>query len=85
MGFEDNLSPSTSLKWVGFSFSSLLLTATLSLLLLLFYFFFPQLPTLFPPGKGPFASLAWVLTSTTSFVTLAEKRGSILILPFTLH
>jgi hypothetical protein len=25
---------------------------------LLFFFFFPQLPTLFPPGKGPFASLA---------------------------
>jgi hypothetical protein len=23
-------------------------------------FFFPQLPTLFPPGKGPFASLARV-------------------------
>ena len=25
-----------------------------------FYFYFPQLPTLFPPGKGPFASLARV-------------------------
>jgi hypothetical protein len=24
------------------------------------FFFFPQLPTLFPPGKGPFASLARV-------------------------
>jgi hypothetical protein len=43
-------------------------TSTLSLLLLLFlfyilflsFFFFPQLPTLFPPGKGPFASLARV-------------------------
>jgi hypothetical protein len=25
-----------------------------------FFFYFPQLPTLFPPGKGPFASLARV-------------------------
>jgi hypothetical protein len=25
-----------------------------------FFFFFPLLPTLFPPGKGPFASLARV-------------------------
>ena len=38
-------------------FCFLALTVTLSLLLFSF-FFFPQLPTLFPPGKGPFASLA---------------------------
>jgi hypothetical protein len=45
----------------------------------LFYcFLFPQLPTLFPPGKGPFASLARVSVAHHAFVNLAEKRGSIL-------
>jgi len=39
------------------------------------FFFFPQLPTLFPPGKGPFASLARLLTSTTAFATFVLLSG----------
>ena len=57
------LSPSTSLKWMGFSFIHLLLYEHF-LFCFCFcfftFFFFPQLPTLFPPGKGSFASLARV-------------------------
>jgi len=44
------------LRWVGLS---------LFLFLSFTFSFFPLLPTLFPPGKGPFASLARILTSTT--------------------
>ena len=66
--FQTTFTPSTSLKWVGFSFMSLLLhphfSFTFSFAFSFYCFFFPQLPTLFPPGKGPFASLARVLTST---------------------
>ena len=68
------LTPSTSLKWVGFSFIHLLLTSTLLRLLLrsLLFFFFPQLPTLFPPGKGPFASLARGLNLHHFFLSLID-------------
>ena len=39
------------------------------------FLFFPQLPTLFPPGKGPFASLARLLSSTTAFATFDLLSG----------
>jgi hypothetical protein len=64
MGFEDNPYPIHIFEVGGAFFYTLALLLFLLLFLFLF-FFFPQLPTLFPPGKGPFASLAWVLTSTT--------------------
>ena len=41
-----------------------------------FYFlFFPQLPTLFPPGKGPFASLARVPVSPPPPSSPSLKSG----------
>ena len=54
-------------------------TLSLSLLLFLFYFLFllfiPQLPTLFPPGKGPFASLARVPVSPPPPSSPSLKSG----------
>jgi len=38
-------------------------------------FFFPQLPTLFPPGKGPFASLARVPVSPPPPSSPSLKSG----------
>jgi hypothetical protein len=39
-------------------------------------FFFPLLPTLFPPGKGPFASLARVITSTIFYCPTGLQLSS---------
>jgi hypothetical protein len=50
-------------------------TQSHGLLLSFTFFFFPQLPTLFPPGKGPFASLARLLSSTTAFATFVLLSG----------
>ena len=46
-------------------------------------FIFPQLPALFPPGKGPFASVARVPVSPPPPSSTSRMRSSILILPFT--
>jgi preprotein translocase subunit SecY len=54
---KTTLSPSTSLKWVGFSFDSMLLTATLYLLFLLllslFFYSFSFSFTFSSPNSQP--------------------------------
>ena len=74
-----NSQPSCSCSYINtFSFF-------LFLFISFYFFLFPQLPTLFPPGKGPFASLARVPVSPPPHLSPSRMRGSIFILRYCLQ